>query len=398
MIKDFDTAYIDYTLERDYPAAMPEEPSLDGVQLAMGGSGAGKYKSDQTMVDAGIGLFDTLAGALRGTTAQALGLPGDVESLVRMLTGTERDQTLSGLITGQQPRATILPTTEDMNEMLPPVVPPNAPNAKQRQKTADVANTLGEFNPVIGAPELVKPVVKGAKAAAKAAAPVAGQMIENYLTKTGAILKMAPDSPGIEVPAAPKLNTPAFKNWFGDSKVVDEKGQPLVVYHGTTRSFESFDGSKSGATDHGWYGSGAAYFSPTPSAASTYSVWRDMDSGLGFSPMAEGSKNSGANVIPVYLSIKNPYVWPEGRQAAKTKKEADTITKELIAAGYDGVFVPNKFAGGVESQFFEIVVFDPTQIKSLFNKGTWNPKDPRILHGGGAAAVTGTAAQDKENK
>ena len=25
----------------------------------------------------------------------------------------------------------------------------------------------------------------------------------------------------------------AFKNWFGDSKVVDENGNPLVVYHGT---------------------------------------------------------------------------------------------------------------------------------------------------------------------
>jgi hypothetical protein len=28
-------------------------------------------------------------------------------------------------------------------------------------------------------------------------------------------------------------DTPAFKKWFGDSKVVDEAGKPLVVYHGT---------------------------------------------------------------------------------------------------------------------------------------------------------------------
>lgn len=27
-------------------------------------------------------------------------------------------------------------------------------------------------------------------------------------------------------------DTPEFKKWFGDSKVVDKAGQPLVVHHG----------------------------------------------------------------------------------------------------------------------------------------------------------------------
>ncbi|MDR0646171.1 MAG: hypothetical protein LBG46_04225, partial [Elusimicrobiota bacterium] len=38
--------------------------------------------------------------------------------------------------------------------------------------------------------------------------------------------------------------TPAFKKWFGDSKVVDSEGRPLVVYHNTTKSFNKFDLSK----------------------------------------------------------------------------------------------------------------------------------------------------------
>ncbi len=38
MIKDFDTAYIDYTLQRDYPSAPPDEQSLEGLQLAAGPS------------------------------------------------------------------------------------------------------------------------------------------------------------------------------------------------------------------------------------------------------------------------------------------------------------------------------------------------------------------------
>ena len=36
-----------------------------------------------------------------------------------------------------------------------------------------------------------------------------------------------------------------FWKWFGDSKVVDEQGRPLVVYHGSTRKFVEFDISKS---------------------------------------------------------------------------------------------------------------------------------------------------------
>ena len=36
-----------------------------------------------------------------------------------------------------------------------------------------------------------------------------------------------------------------FWNWFGDSKIVDKQGRPLVVYHGTPSRFNSFDPSKS---------------------------------------------------------------------------------------------------------------------------------------------------------
>ena len=46
--------------------------------------------------------------------------------------------------------------------------------------------------------------------------------------------------------AEPKDQTQihAFKKWFGDSKVVDADGKPLVVYHGTARAFEKFRKSK----------------------------------------------------------------------------------------------------------------------------------------------------------
>lgn len=38
-----------------------------------------------------------------------------------------------------------------------------------------------------------------------------------------------------------QTDTPAFANWFGDSKVVDAQGKPLTVYHGTGVKFDTFD-------------------------------------------------------------------------------------------------------------------------------------------------------------
>lgn len=40
--------------------------------------------------------------------------------------------------------------------------------------------------------------------------------------------------------SAQQTETPEFKRWFGDSKVVDADGKPLVVYHVTGRDFDSF--------------------------------------------------------------------------------------------------------------------------------------------------------------
>lgn len=38
--------------------------------------------------------------------------------------------------------------------------------------------------------------------------------------------------PSPKHPQSP-IENPAFRRWFGDSVVVDEDGEPLVVYHGT---------------------------------------------------------------------------------------------------------------------------------------------------------------------
>ena len=83
--------------------------------------------------------------------------------------------------------------------------------------------------------------------------------------------------------------TANFRRWFGDSKVVDEKGEPLVVYHGTNKDIATFKPGRGG---------GAIWFASTPELANLFV------SG-GRRNMGEGAKK-GSAVYPVYLSIKRP--------------------------------------------------------------------------------------------
>lgn len=78
-----------------------------------------------------------------------------------------------------------------------------------------------------------------------------------------------------------------FWKWFGDSKVVDSNKRPLVLYHGTGGSFDSFDVNRNNGKGH----KTGVFFSSSPDVASTYS--RGVD---------------GGNVVPAYLKITHPVV------------------------------------------------------------------------------------------
>lgn len=57
-----------------------------------------------------------------------------------------------------------------------------------------------------------------------------------------------------------------FWRWFGDSKVVDAEGRPLVVYHGTSAQFDVFDISKLSSRNEG----PGFYFTTSEAVASGY--------------------------------------------------------------------------------------------------------------------------------
>jgi hypothetical protein len=145
--------------------------------------------------------------------------------------------------------------------------------------------------------------------------------------------------------AAP--DTSAFREWFGDSKVVDADGQPLVVYHGTAIPKTAFDRNGGGA------GIGA-YFTPNRADAERYA---DLDASVdGDDPI----------VMAVYLSIQNPKIVRGDESFGVTPEQRDALEAE----GFDGIHNP---------EIGEYVAFRPEQIKSATgNEGTFDATNPDI--------------------
>ena len=74
------------------------------------------------------------------------------------------------------------------------------------------------------------------------------------------------DSPSYQMKPGKQIDTPEFKKWFGNSKVVDADGNPLVVYHGTSsREFTAFRNPFKGPQGIGW-----EMFSTDPEYSNTF--------------------------------------------------------------------------------------------------------------------------------
>ena len=76
-----------------------------------------------------------------------------------------------------------------------------------------------------------------------------------------------------------QTSTPAFKKFFGDIKVVDSDGNPMVVYHGTNEDFVQFDPLKD----------------------------KRQNKLMFFAEDAESSRIYGDNVSAFYLSVQKPF-------------------------------------------------------------------------------------------
>ena len=127
-----------------------------------------------------------------------------------------------------------------------------------------------------------------------------------------------------------------FYKWFGDSKVVDEQGRPLVVYHGTDAEFDTFDKNI------------------TPKRSNL------LGNGFYFTNQQDKAKWFGKNIMPVYLKIENP----------ETNAKIFPDIEKMKQSGKDGIIKDQTDI--LETEPITYVAFEPNQIKSTDNRGTYS--------------------------
>ena len=183
---------------------------------------------------------------------------------------------------------------------------------------------------------------------------------------------------------APQEDSKAFKDWFGDSKVVNEDGSPMVVYHGSPDVRGIING---GFSDNYRSRKGQYFFTDSMRTANTYA--RD-DKGIA------DYQNAEPHVLELYLSIQNPMIID-----AKNKhwRETEKYIYEAKEKGHDGIIIKNSkddYMNNTSSMPSTVyAVFDPSQAKSAMegrlrsridgidlgdvsNVGTYDPANPDI--------------------
>ena len=179
-----------------------------------------------------------------------------------------------------------------------------------------------------------------------------------------------------------QVETPEFKRWFGDSKVVDEDGKPLVVYHGTHSKFTVFEPGRAGAM----------YFTPNRKMARSGYGPNVIDAYLRIRKLADlTDPNTDAYKLAV-KTFNEQGGWSNNEDAMDGRKTPnfdpsidhtweifDNPETDIWSAfdeeGYDGVKL-QEYDGNVSYG-----VFDPTQIKSATkNRGTFDPNNPDIQY------------------
>lgn len=203
-----------------------------------------------------------------------------------------------------------------------------------------------------------------------------------------------------------------FWRWFGGSLVTERpvsskqkinELRPMVVYHGTRGDFDAFAEVRQGNVtdmfgDEDTVTRRGIFFAENADFATTFANQR-----------GEGA----ANVMPVYLDIKNALYLDEGftdeyieqleaagfpdakrlrhRKATMVWAEFDDEAGEQFIsaakrAGYDGVYMEEEGVGLGDDADTQVVwvAFNPTQIKSATgNRGTFDPASPNILYQSG---------------
>jgi hypothetical protein len=118
-----------------------------------------------------------------------------------------------------------------------------------------------------------------------------------------------------------KFGDDSFKEWFNGSVVVNKKGDPMIVYHGTPDARFAANGEEFNSNN------GVFFFSDNKSVAGSYKEKRALD-----------YQNSVPGIIKAYLKITNPLVIDA--KGSNWKNTSNYINKAK-SEGYDGIIILN---------------------------------------------------------
>jgi hypothetical protein len=210
-------------------------------------------------------------------------------------------------------------------------------------------------------------------------------------------------------------DTPQFKEWFGDSRIVNSDGTPKVMYHGTARDISEFKPKQANAI----------FLTDDPKFAESFSLNSEnfmaqkvLDS-LSLEERQQITKQaekiakkkgtfagdevrgvlmerlpSRSNIIPVYVSAQNPFEFDSAVDIRRLKSvaafdaetiagiqlgdwntiESSDVQDAIKEAGFDSFYVKE---GGRKN----LAVYKPEQIKSATgNVGTFDKYNPDIRY------------------
>lgn len=221
-------------------------------------------------------------------------------------------------------------------------------------------------------------------------------------------------------------DSPFWKATFGNSKVVDEAGNPLELYHGTGRKFNEFKNKKpvnGNSLGPGHYLTPEKPFAESfmPEGKKGYLLETYVNTEKPFFVTPDSVREIYDNAFDITNamrakdgvpalpeSMRNTFMRgmrenyeksiADGPTMARiaTYNELDKLRPMIEAAGYDSIVDGPSVASAKQ-----IVIGNPNAIKSVHNRGTFNPDDPNIYKGlipligagGAAAALTPGQAQ-----
>ena len=156
------------------------------------------------------------------------------------------------------------------------------------------------------------------------------------------------------------IETPEFKEKFGNSQVVDDVGAPLVVYHGTQQRFRKFDPKRSAMGGIFWFSS-------------------DKKAVMGGEEVGISPPRF---VMPVYLKAENLAGWAEYDKYG---------IGELISLGYDGIKLDDTYVVFDRDQ---IIKAGPTIAQTSFAVKPIKPMTERMKEGPTLASKIETILSD----